>query len=248
RLKVVSRFGVGIDNFDLEAARRHGVTMTNCPGVNATAVGEQFIALLFGLLREVPLYDRHAREGDWSRPYFQELGGKTVSILGFGAVGRQIARKLSGFDVEILAYDKFPDEAAAKALGVRLCSLGEAIRLGDVISVNLPSLPDTYHLINAETIAAMKDGVILVNTARGALVDEGAAAQALLCGKVAGFATDVFESEPVTAANPLFGCPHFLAAPHVATDTAQNFVRIGKVVAEAVTDALAGKTPKNALR
>ncbi|MDR1800571.1 MAG: phosphoglycerate dehydrogenase [Lachnospiraceae bacterium] len=246
-LKIVARFGVGMDNFDLEAAKKFRITVTNCPGANATAVGEHTLALLLSLMREIPKYDRQVRDADWSRPDFQELKGKTVSILGFGAVGRQSAKKLSGFEVNMLAYDKYPNEDAAKELGVKLCSLDEALQNGDILLLHLPSLPETYHLINSETISKMKDGVIIVNVARGVIVDEKAAAEGLRSGKIAGFASDVFEKEPVEADNPLFAFPNFIGSAHVATDTAQNFIRLGDVVVKDVVEALEGKKPKNAL-
>ncbi|MDR1194829.1 MAG: phosphoglycerate dehydrogenase [Peptococcaceae bacterium] len=247
KLKIVSRFGVGMDNFDLAAAKRHGVIITNCPGVNSSAVAEQAIALIMALLRQVPRYDTQARRGDWSRPCFQEIAGKTVGILGFGAIGRLLAKKLAGFEVTLLAYDKFPNEQAARELSVTLTGLDEALSASDIISIHLPSLPETAHIIDSDTIAKMRHGVLLVNTARGALVNEAAVAQALRSGKIGGMASDVFEVEPVSPDNPLFAFDNFIAAPHVSSDTAQNFDRTGLMVAEAVSAALSGQTPLNAL-
>ncbi|MDR1535044.1 MAG: phosphoglycerate dehydrogenase [Planctomycetota bacterium] len=246
-LKIIARFGTGYDSIDLDAARRHGVMVTNTPGLNASAVAEHALALLLSLIRDIPRLNASTRRGEWKRLMFPELAGRTLGILGFGAVGQNLARKASGFGLNLLAYDKFPNREAALGLGVKLVGLDEILAASDFISINLPALPDTRHLIDDAGFKKMKDGVFIVNTARGALVDEAAAARALAGGKLAGMAADVFEVEPVPADLELFKFENYLATPHSASETYENYDRTGLATAEAVLAALAGREPRNRL-
>ncbi len=245
RVKVIARFGTGVDSVDFDAARRHGVVVTNTPGLNAPAVAEHAVGLLLSLMRSIPQLNQDAREGKWTRTIFSEIGGKTVGILGFGNIGQQFARVLSGFNVNLVAYNRSPREAAARALNVTMRPLEDVIRSSDILSIHLPNQPETRHLINAERIAHMKDGVIIINTARGPLVDEQAVREALISGKIAGLASDVFEQEPVTADYPLFSCPNYICTPHSAGETYQNYAKTGLATAQAVIDVLEGREPQN---
>ena len=155
-LKVIVKFGVGVDNIDQEAAKRHGVQVANCPGMNSVAVAEQTFALLLGCMREVPALDRAVREGRWDRRVFPEIYGSVFGVLGFGAAGREIALRARAFGAEVLAYDKYPNYAFAEQIGAKIVSLDEVLEQADIISVNLPALPDTLHIINAENIARMR--------------------------------------------------------------------------------------------
>jgi D-3-phosphoglycerate dehydrogenase len=247
KLKIIVRFGTGYDSVDLEAAKRHGVIVCNTPGINAAAVAEHALGLLLGLVREIPRLNALTREGRWPRRIFYELSGRTLGILGFGAVGQQIAKKASGFEFQLIAYDKYPNKDAAKKLGVTLCTLNDVLTQSDYLSVNLPSLPDTYHIINEENIARMKDGVFLVNTARGPLMDENAAGKALESGKIAGMAADVFEKEPVHSDYPLFRLGNYICTPHSAGETYENYDATGFATAQAVVAALNGKEPNHRL-
>ncbi len=245
KLKVIARYGTGMDTVDVEAAKRHGVIVTNCPGLNAPTVAEQAISLLLSIARSIPQLNADARQGKWTRTIFHEIGGKTIGILGFGAIGQTVAKKLSGFEAKFIAYDKFPNLEAAKALNVEMAGFEDVLKNSDYISIHLPNLPDTYHIINDETIAKMKDGVYIVNSARGALVDEKAMAGALTSGKVAGFASDVFEVEPIEENNPLFKLPNYICTPHIAGESYENHQKTGLATATVITDVFEGKEPKN---
>ena len=239
-LKVIVKFGVGVDNIDQEAAKRHGVQVANCPGMNSVAVAEQTFALLLGCMREVPALDRAVREGRWDRRVFPEIYGSVFGVLGFGAAGREIALRARAFGAEVLAYDKYPNYAFAEQTGAKIVSLDEVLEQSDIISVNLPALPDTLHIINAENIARMRDGVVIVNAARGVLADETAVAAALESGKIFAYATDVYESEPVQGDSPLIHCKRAVLSPHLAGESTNSYRKIGNATAEGVLAVLAG--------
>ena len=245
KLKCLIRYGTGINSVDLDAAKRHNVIVANTPGYNANAVAEQAVSLLFSLVRDVPRLNALMRAGKWSRPIYRELSGKTIGILGFGAIGQKSAGKLSGLDATIVAYDKFPNEKAAAALGMTFRSFEEVLRDSDFLLIHLPLLPDTERIINAKSIAMMKDGVYVVNTGRGMLVDEAAVAQALRSGKIAAMASDVFVQEPPQTDNPLFACPNYICSPHISGNTYENMRESGIATAEAILAVFAGKEPKS---
>ena len=239
-LKVIVKFGVGVDNIDQEAAKRHGVQVANCPGMNSVAVAEQTFALLLGCMREVPALDRAVREGRWDRRVFPEIYGSVFGVLGFGAAGREIALRARAFGAEVLAYDKYPNYAFAEQIGAKIVSLDEVLEQSNIISVHLPALPDTLHIINAENIARMRDGVVIVNAARGVLADETAVAAALESGKIFAYATDVYESEPVQGDSPLIHCKRAVLSPHLAGESTNSYRKIGNATAEGVLAVLAG--------
>ncbi len=240
-LKVVTRFGVGTDNFDLQAMQEMGVQV----GViaNYNAVAEFALTLILSVMKNLPRYDRVVREGKWSRFQMRELTGKTVGLVGFGRIGRRLAELLAGFDVTILAYDPYMNEEAAKERKVQIVSLEELLGRSDVVSLHLPSTKETQHLINAESIGKMKDGAYLINTARGALVDEQALYTALNSGKLSGAALDVFEKEPVTEGNPLFGLENTVLAPHVSALTFETNYNGGLICAESIIRVAQGQKP-----
>ncbi|MBE5971623.1 MAG: phosphoglycerate dehydrogenase [Lachnoclostridium sp.] len=240
-LKAVTRFGVGTDNFDLQAMREMGIQV----GViaNYNAVAEFALTLILSVMKNLPRYDVAVREGKWSRYPMRELTGKTVGLVGFGRIGRRLAELLAGFGVTILAYDPFINEEAAKERNVQAAGLEEVLAKSDVISLHLPSTEETHHLINAESIAKMKDGAYLINTARGALVDEQALYEALVSGKLSGASLDVFEKEPVTAENPLFGLENTVLAPHVSALTYETNYNGGLICAESIIRVANGERP-----
>lgn len=245
RLKVIARFGVGVDNIDLDAAKKHGIIVCNTPGINSSAVAEQSAALIFSLMRRIPEMNETIRKGQWPRPMFHEMKSRTVGFLGFGAIARKLAEMLGGFHPEMIAYDKFPDQEAAKQLSVRMVSLEEVLKNADIISVHLPATDETRQLIDEETISEMKDGVIIVNTARGSIVNEDDMAKALRAGKVSGFGTDVFAKEPISLDHPLFGFSNYIATPHVSAETYENCEATSIMTAHAVLAVFQGKKPEN---
>ncbi len=247
RLKGIARFGVGVDNIDIKSAKEHHITVCNCPGINTSAVAEQTMALLLSLTRKITYLNEEVRKGNWVRPMAHELKSQRVGLLGFGAIAQKVALMLSAFGAEIIAYDKYPNQEKASQLKVELLSLEEVIAYSDILSIHLPAVEDTYHLISQDSIAKMKDGVYLINTARGSIVDEHAVAQALDCGKIAGFATDVFEKEPVSLSHPLFASKHFVATPHTCAETYENCEETSLATAQALIDIFEGREPKNKL-
>ena len=246
-LKVIARFGVGVDNIDLNAAKGHGIIVCNSPGINSSAVAEQAVALLLSLIRKVPQMNSAVRNGEWPRPMFHELKSRTIGFLGFGAIARNAAQRLRGFGAQMIAYDKFPDQNAADSLGVRLVSQDEVLESADIISIHLPATDETKHLISKETIRMMKDGVYIINTARGSIVKETDMAEALESGKVAGFGTDVFEHEPIDLSGPLFRFENYIATPHVSAETYENCETTSVVTAKAILSVFNGEEPYNRL-
>jgi len=247
KLKIISRFGVGVDNIDVETARRFGVKVTNAAGRNANAVAELTIGLLFAAMRRIPMLHHAAQQGIWDRFAGQELIGRTVGLLGFGTIARKVGRKLAGFEVKIVAYDKYPDLDAAKELGVTMVDAETLLRESDVVCLLLPSLEETRHFMNHQTFAAMKDGAYFINTARGALVDEKALYAALASGKLTAAAIDVYEVEPVSADNPLFRLKNIVTTPHTAAETYETYRAIGLHTAQAILDEFEGVNPPKGL-
>lgn len=247
KLKGMARFGVGVDNIDLNAAKEHGIIVCNSPGINSSAVAEQAVALLLSLIRNIPEMNSAVRKGEWPRPMFHELKSRTIGFLGFGAIARNVAQRLAGFGPEMIAYDKYPNQEAADKLGVRLVSQEEVLKESDIISIHLPATDETKHLINKETIQQMKDGVYIVNTARGSIVNEADMAGALESGKAAGFGTDVFEHEPIDLSGPLFKYDNYIATPHVSAETFENCETTSVVTARALLAVFEGREPENRL-
>jgi len=243
QLRIIARLGVGLDNIDLPAARRHGIDVMNVPGGNAVAVAELALGLTISVLRKIPTMNSEIRDGLWDRFVGHELTGKTVGLIGFGAVAQTFAQRLRGFDVSILAYDPFGNPDRARDLGVTLVGLDEAVATADVVSVHAPHLPSTHHVVNAALISTMKPGVIVINTSRGGLIDESALVAALDSGHVAGAGLDVFEVEPVAVDNPLLRFPTVVATTHAAADSVEAYDRIGRATAQAIIDVFSGRAP-----
>jgi D-3-phosphoglycerate dehydrogenase len=244
-LRAIGRLGVGLDNLDLDAAAANGTFVSNVPGGNANAVAELAVGMLISLQRKISVMDKDIRGGRWDRYTGSELSGKTLGLVGFGAIARLVALRISGFDVRIIASDPYADAEAAKALGVEIVPFSEVMARADLISVHAPLTPDTHHMINAEALALMQPHAVLINTSRGGLVDETALFQALQSGRIAGAALDVWESEPVSPDNPLLGLDNVLATTHAAADTVEAYRTVGLVTAQAIIDVFTGTEPQN---
>jgi len=219
RLKVIARYGVGVDNIDLKTAAKKKITVTNTPYANAVSVAELTIGLLLSLARSIPEAATCVRDGGWPPLHGQVLAGKTIGLIGFGTVGREVAKRLQSWDVQILACDPFVDEDLAHLLDVRLVDLKELITTADFVSVHVPLLSETRHLVNADFLTRMKWGAYLINTARGEILDEQALLAALDSGQLAGAALDVFTDEPPPIDCPLRRHPRLIATPHCAAHT-----------------------------
>lgn len=247
RLKVIARFGVGIDNIDLLKAREYGIAVTNARGRNANAVAELALCYILAVLRSLLPLSTALRAGTWLRAVGREIAGKTVGLLGFGDIARRVAKKLQGFDARIIAYDTFPDEDAARALGVRFVSMEELLKLSDVVSVHAPSTKETFHLMNADAFGRMKRNAFLINTARGTLVDTEALCDAVEAGVIAGAAVDVYEQEPLPPDARILGIGNILCTPHTGAETYETYTSVSLCTARAVLDVLSGKQPENLL-
>ncbi|MDJ0790536.1 MAG: phosphoglycerate dehydrogenase [Acidimicrobiia bacterium] len=241
-LAVIGRAGIGTDNIDLDAATEHGVMVVNAPNANTISAAEHTLALMLAQARRVPEADQSLREGRWDRSKFQgvELHGKTLGVLGLGKIGTLVAQRASAFGMHIVAYDPYVSEDRARRLGVALRPLDEVLASADIVTIHLPRTSQTENLIDEATISRMKDGVRIINVARGGIVNEQDLADAVSSGKVGGAAVDVFETEPTTE-SPLFGVPQITVTPHLGASTKEAQGKAGIAVAEAVAAALTGE-------
>ena len=248
RLKAIARFGVGVDNIDVAAANRHGIVVTNCRNANSNSVAEQTMALILSAVRRIPELQASTKLGKWERAIFTDLRDMTLGLIGFGSIGASVAKKAKAFEMRVIAYDPFPNAALAAEMGVELLPLDAVLSISDVLSLHLPSTPETRHFINKESLKKVKPGAILVNTARGALIDESALLDALRTGRLGGAAVDVYEQEPVDPKSPLFEASRFIGTPHVAAESFRVYSECGLMTARAILDVFDGKTPVNKLK
>ncbi|MFA0759216.1 MAG: hypothetical protein PVTTEEND_000152 [Candidatus Fervidibacter sp.] len=246
RLKVIGRFGVGVDNVDLEAARRRRIRVVYTPGANADAVAEHTLALLLALAKRLRFWHDALVRGDyhlrWTERNWQ-LQGKTLGIVGFGHVGRAVARRAQAFGMRLLVFDPLVSAETVASFGAERVNLDDLLRESDFVTLHVPLTDETRHLINREHLALMKQGSFLVNTARGEVCDLDALYEALQAGQLAGVALDVFPDEPPDVSHPIFRHPNFLGTPHVAAHTPETLEHMALVVAEQVLKVLRGEEP-----
>lgn len=246
RLRVISRAGVGYDAVDVEAATRKGIPVGVTPGTNHDAVAEHAFALLLGMVRRIVPNHTMVVSGEFKRRMMQPLRGKTLGVVGLGRIGQAVAERARAFKMNLVAFDPYADPAAADRLGVRLTSFDEVLASSDYLTVHAPLTPETRHLICESSIAKMKDGVMLVNTARGGLIDERALAAALESGKIAAVALDVFEQEPPVG-SPMLTAPNTLLAPHVASMDTDAVNQMAVMAAQTIVDLYQGRWPAERL-
>lgn len=237
RLKVISRYGAGYDRVDIEAAAKHGVCVTNTPGANAEAVGELAMALALTAARNIAPLNTSTKKGEWMRSTGMELMGKTMGIIGFGSIGKIVARCARGFQMNVMAYDPFMDAEYCREHQIHAGSLEQVCTKADIISLHLPLTDSTRHLIDQKTISMMKSTAILVNTSRGGIIDETAAYEALKNGSLGGLALDVFEYEP-PAASPLFALDNVVVTPHTGAHTKEAAVHMADLSVKNLIDVL----------
>ncbi len=242
KLKIIGRAGVGLDNVDIPAATERGIMVANAPTSNIHSACEHAIALLLSTARQIPAADASLRGGEWKRSAFSgvEIYGKTVGIVGFGHIGQLFAQRLSAFDTTIIAYDPYANPARAAQLGVGLVELEELMARADFVTIHLPKTKETAGMFDAELLAKAKEGQIIINAARGGLVDEQALADAIASGRIRGAGFDVYASEPCTD-SPLFSLEQVVATPHLGASTVEAQDRAGTDVADSVLKALAGE-------
>lgn len=223
---IIIRCGTGYDGVDIRAALEHGILVANTPGMNLNAVAEMALAFLLALQRRLKDYDRDMRAGKWTPLPARELSGKTIGLIGFGGIARRFARLLCGFGCELIAFDPYPDEAAAKQVGVQLTTWEKVLKNSDAISLHLPLNEQTRGIIDQAAFASMKNGVILINTSRGAVINEDALLQALRDGKVAGAGLDVHTTEPAPSNYRLLTCDNVLLSPHCSSSTEEAYSKM----------------------
>lgn len=246
KLRVVGRAGIGVDNIDVKAATSKGIIVMNTPQANAVATAEQAMTLMLAISRHTAPAHASVLAGEWRRSDFvgRQLYRKVLGIIGFGRIGRLVATRALSFGMEVLAYDPFVSEDVAKELGVVLLDLDDLLGQSDYISLHTAITPETKKIVDASAIDKMKDGVVIVNSARGALIDEAALAEALQKGKVKAAAVDVYSQEPPKD-NPLIGLPNVLHTPHLGASTVEAQRDVATQIVDQVIDALRGNDFRN---
>ena len=240
RLRMIQKWGIGVDRIDVDAARRRGIALAITAGSNAAPVAELTLALMLAVYRRIAYVDRAMRQGLWPKAEMREtcfqIAGKTVGLVGFGNIGRMVARRLSGFDAKVIYADaRAADRETEVALGVSRVALPELLACSDIVSLHAPFTPQTARMIDAASIATMKQGAVLINTARGELVDERALYEALVAGKLRGAGLDAFDPEPPKPDNPLLRLDQVVVTPHAGGgvfDNVENVARhaLGNIV------------------
>jgi D-3-phosphoglycerate dehydrogenase len=249
RLATISRTGAGFDNVDLEAATRRGAIVTSSIGANTHTVAEHALALILALAKQLPYLDRETRAGNFRSRYDyrpRDLRGATLGVIGFGRIGREVARACAAsLGMGVLVYDPYLEPREEDLSWVGFCGLEDLLARADVVSIHVPLSDQTRGLLDARRLAAMKKGALLVNTSRGGLVDEQALARALASGQLGGAGMDVFEQEPPEAGSPLLAAPGAILTPHAAALTRDCVVRMAVLAAQRVLDVLDGFLPEN---
>ncbi|MDI9241731.1 phosphoglycerate dehydrogenase [Fusibacillus kribbianus] len=240
RLKAISRYGAGYDRVDLQAAKDCGIFVSNTPGANAEAVGELAFGMMMTLARRLVPLDRTTKAGGWVRSTGTELYGKTLGIVGLGAIGRVVARCAGGFGMHVIAYDPFIDEEYCKQKEIESMAFDDVMSRADFVTLHLPLLESTRHLVDRNVFASMKDGAILINASRGGIVDEDAALDALISGKLGGLGLDAFEEEP-PAGSPLFAFDNVLATPHTGAHTMEATENMANMAVDNLIAMLSGQ-------
>ncbi len=233
-LKLIGRAGIGVDNVDLAAAKAQGVAVMNTPQGNVVTTAEHAIALMFALARKIPQASASTKNGAWEKTRFQgrEIFGKTLGIVGLGNIGKVVADRARGLRMRVIAADPWIKAEQAQALGVELVDVTSLLRAADIVTLHVPVVDWTQHLINADTLRTMKKGAFLINAARGGLCDEAAVAEAVQSGQLGGAAFDVFAQEPLDRASPLLGVENIIVTPHLGASTEEAQEKVAVELAE----------------
>ncbi|MCA9836325.1 MAG: phosphoglycerate dehydrogenase [Trueperaceae bacterium] len=240
KLKIISRFGVGFDNVDVAAASAKGIIVARAVGGNASSVVELALGLMFALARSLVLSGSAAKKNEWPRPRGWELGGKTLGLIGFGIIGKQLAEKATALGMKVIAFDPYEKTTDS----VELVTLDELLNRSDIVSLHCALTHETRNLLNKARLAQMKQGAYLINTARGAIIDETALYDVLVSGHLGGAAMDAFASEPPLD-NPLLQLDNFIATPHIGANTREAAANVSMLVAQNLVDVLSGKPCPN---
>jgi len=248
RCRAIARYGIGVDNVDVEAATRKGIVVANVPQYCVEEVSDHALALALSAWRKVVSHDKAVRKGAWDISYrdpVYRLRGRTLGLLGLGAIARRLAEKVAGFDLRIIAYDPYVKEAEAEKLGVKLVGLDALFSESDILSLHAPATPETRHVVNARRLARMKQTAVLVNTSRGPLIDEAALVEALQAKQIAAAALDVYEEEPPDRTGPLFELDNAVLTDHAAWYSQDSLAELQRRCAAAVCAVLTGQAPES---
>ncbi|WP_262173654.1 phosphoglycerate dehydrogenase [Saccharococcus sp. Marseille-Q5394] len=245
-LKIIGRAGVGVDNIDLDAATEHGIIVVNAPDGNTNSAAEHTIAMLTALARKIPQAFNSLKNGEWDRKSFigVELKNKTLGVIGLGRIGAEVAARAKGQRMNVIAYDPFLTEEKAQKMGIGFGTVNDVLKAADFITIHTPLLKETRHLLNEEAFGKMKDGVQIINCARGGIIDEDALYGAIVSGKVAGAALDVFETEPFVD-HPLLSLPEVIATPHLGASTVEAQESVAVDVSMDVVNFFKGDAVRN---
>lgn len=252
KLKIVSNYAVGFDNIDLDEATKRGIMATNTPGVLTETTADLAFALLMATARRIVEADKFARTGRWKTwgPMLmlgQDVYGAKLGLIGLGRIGYAVAKRAKGFDMDVMYYDMFRNEKAEQELGLKFVELEQLLKESDFVSIHVPLTPETKHLINEKTLGLMKKTAILVNTARGPVVDEKALYEALVSNKIAGAGLDVMDPEPPSMDNPLLKLDNVIILPHIASASVATRTKMAVMAAENCVAGLKGEVPPNLL-
>ena len=249
RAKVIVRYGIGVDNVDLEAARARGIPVCNVPDYCTDEVADHTLALILALTRQVAATSNHVHGGKWSLPVplavMHALKALTVGVVGFGRIGREVVGRLRAFKCKMLVFDSAVAEADVERAGCTPAGLGDLLRKSDVVTLHCPSTPATVRMIDQAALAKMKPGALIINVARGNLVDTAALVEALRSGRLGGAGLDVCDPEPIPADSPLLGMANVLLTPHIASASVPAVLALRKQAAQTAAVALRGERPAN---
>ena len=246
KLKIVAKHGAGVDNIDIPAATKKGIPVVSAAGANSDAVADLTLGLFLSLARTIPFADRSVKEGKWPRLVGVQINGKVLGIIGLGQIGKKVARRSTGFDMKVLAYDVFKDESFAQKSGITYLPLEDVLQQADFVSIHIPLNPSTRHLIGEKQLRMMKKNSVLVNVSRGTIVDEEVLYQALKEGRIRGAALDVFAQEP-PGESPLLKLDNFISTPHMAGYTQEALIETGMICVRAIVDVLEGRRPQGVI-
>lgn len=240
-LKIICKHGVGLDNIHLEKAKALGIAVCNAPGTNSNAVADLTFGLMLAVSRKIAHSSKLVGQGVWKSHIGEDVCGKTLGLLGFGAIAKNVAKRAKGFDMRVLAYDPYVKELPEEFAGfVKLCSFDEVVAGCDFLSVHMPLTPETKYIVSTDALNKMKQGAYVINTARGGIVDEKALYEALVSGHLNGAAMDVVESEPMTADHPLLSLDNVVVTPHIGMYSKEAINAVSEICARNVVACLTG--------
>jgi D-3-phosphoglycerate dehydrogenase len=242
RLKVISKYGIGLDKVDVKSATEFKLPVTFCPGVNHTTVAEHVFGLMLAIYRDIVPQCNYVKSGNWKRLTGHELAGKTIGVIGLGRIGKEVSSRARAFGMNVIAFDLYWDEKFAQQYSVqRADSIEDVLKVSDIVTLHTNLTDETRHMMNSKRLAIMKKGSVLINTARGELVETNDIAAALKSGQLLGYGADVLESEPPPKDHPLFACPNAVLTPHIGSRTYESVARQAKMAAQNLINVLNGQ-------